>query len=374
MKFEIPKKDLLSVVGKLVGITNEKTVHPILNGVLIDIADEQQVYLTATDLEISLRAKVEAQVSVSGGVVVPARKFLDVVKMLPGKTVSCRLVDNQLKVASGKTQYKIATWPAEDFPNVSIELPDSMIDVEVESLKRILSRTVCSVASDKDCFDNVLAGVYLHSPGIDGLRVVGCDGHRLSYDQIDDFPALQLLGEQEGIIVPKKGIRETLRLLENADQVSLGLLENRLCIQVPNALLSMQLLEGNYPQYEHVIPDHTTSIMVDVERQVLLGALRRMAVVTDQVHKSIRMTVCSDLLCLEAGTENPMTGTAREEIPASYTGEEFKMTYNINYVMETLQNMQTDNVRIHWVDKNHGGLFLEPDNHNYLTMIMPMNE
>ncbi|SMC23540.1 DNA polymerase III, beta subunit [Desulfacinum hydrothermale DSM 13146] len=367
MKWEIDREALLSALTKVVGITDKKSTMQVLSHVLLEATEEQQLYLSATDLDISLKTQVEAQVSLAGRTTVSARKFLELIKELRNETVRCELGDNErLRVAAGRTQYKLATIPAADFPHFSIAVSNETFEVEAGALRRVLTRTVYPVPMEEDSLS--IPGLYWHPVGEDLLRMVGSDGHRLAYDQIP-FPALQFMGDNKGITVPRKGIQEILRLLEKTDQISLGLYENRLFAQTPNARLSIQLLEEDFPQYDLIIPQEASGFF-EMDRQALIGALKRMAVVTDQTWISVRMTIRPDLLILEAG--NPELGTAQEELPIHYDGEEFTVAYNIRYVIEALQNMQAEKVRVQWLDEYHGGLFLEPDNPDHLALVMPM--
>ncbi|MBZ4660209.1 MAG: dnaN [Desulfacinum sp.] len=367
MKWEIDRDALLTALTKVAGITDKKSTMQVLSHVLLEADEDQQLHLSATDLDISLKTQVDAQVTIPGRTTVSARKFLDLVKELRQETIQCELTDNdRLTVVGGRTRYKLSTIRAEDFPHFTVSVARQSFDVEAGALRRALSRTIYTVPMDEDPLS--VPGLYWHPVGEELLRMVGSDGHRLAYDQIP-FPAARFIGDEAGITIPRKGVQEILRLLEKSHEISLGLHENRLFAQTPDTYLSIQLLEEEFPQYDLIIPD-AESGHLEMDREILIGALKRMAVVTDQSWVFVRMTVSDRLLVLEAG--NPELGTAQEELPVDYLGDGFSVAYNIRYVIEALQNMQSERVRFQWLDEYHGGMFLEPDNPDHLALVMPM--
>ncbi len=367
MDWHINRETLLSALTKASGISEKKTTMQILGNVLVEASEDHAITFSATDLDISLRTQVEGEVDTPGRTTVSARKFLELVKELSHETIHCRLGEDQrLTVSGGHTRYRLATMRPEDFPHFTVVDPDKTFSVDTKVLAAALSRTLYTVPLDEDPLS--IPGLYWQLIDSNTLRFVGSDGHRLAYDQIS-FPAEELLSGQPGITVPRKGIQEMLKILEKADEATLGLHESRVFLRTGDTYLSIQLLEDEFPQYDMIIPEDRSGFF-EADREIFHAALKRMAVVADQTWIFVRFIVHPNLLVLEAG--NPELITAQDEIPVNSSGEEFTVAFNVRYVLDAVQSLRSSSIRFEWLDSLKGCLFLEPDNPDCLALVMPM--
>jgi DNA polymerase-3 subunit beta len=348
-------------------ITEKKTGMPILFNTLLKASDARTIEFSATDLELSLCTRMESRVDIPGSSTVSARKLLEIVRELPDENITLeQLLNDKLLIQSGRSRFELSTIPADDFPHMNFYLDAEFSKCDVSVLKNSLSKTLYAVPVEEDPFS--IAGLYWHRVESGAVRFVSSDGHRLAYYGMpeDVFSELDL---GKGIIIPRKGVQEILKVLEKEEDVSLALHENCLILKAPDTVLSIQLLEMEFPDYQLIIPDDRPfSFLVD--RETFFHALKRVAVLTNQKWRYVRFIVSSGALELEAG--NPEVGNASDAVDIEYEGESFTVAFNIKYVMDTVQAMESPHVQFEWVDQFHGGVFVSPDDAGYLSLIMPM--
>lgn len=368
MKAHIDKVSLIQVLQKIQSTTEKKTHMPILSNVLVNAMSEQQmVEFTATDLELSIWTRLKASIEESGSVTVSARKLLEVVRELPQEVVEFRAHGgNRLMVKTGRSRFELATIPADDFPFVHFFEAVHRIPFDRKILREAFSRTLYAVPSDDDPFS--VAGLFWHRLSSDALRFVASDGHRLVYSEVPGT-AFEGLDLGRGVIIPRKGVQEILKLLEKDGEAGLAIHENSLLLSIPDALLNVQLLDAEFPEYQLIIPDERPYVFT-TDKETFLQALKRVAVVSDQKWRHVRFQLRPGLLELEAG--NPETGQAADAVDVDYSGDEFVISFNIRYVIEAVQAIESRRIRFEWVDQFHGGVFVGEEDSSCLGLIMPM--
>lgn len=367
MKIQIETTLLTGVLQKLINITEKRTNIPILSNTRIKALGENIVEISATDLEISLRTEVKAQIEVPGMTTVSARKLLEAVRELPYQSVTLESVaDSRLLVHAGRARFELQTIPAEDFPHLNFHEGADFSRCDASLLRTALDKTLYGVPSEEDHFS--VAGLFWHFMAPDHFRFVSCDGHRLAYFDIPEasFPKLNL---EKGIIVPRKGAQEIIRILEKEDEAFLSFDENCLILKTSATVLSVQLLDAEFPEYQVIIPDERP-FSVELSWEAFLSALKRMAVLTNPRWRHVRFTIKENLLELQAG--DPEVGNADDALDVDYQGDEFTIAFNVKYLLETMQSIQSEKIRFEWLDAFHGGVFVGPDDPNYFSLIMPM--
>lgn len=367
MKIQIETALLSGVLQKVINITEKKTNIPILSNILIKTLNPDRLEISATDLEISVRTEIKAQFEVPGMTTVSARKLLDVIRELPYQTVTLEdQADSRLLVHAGRARFELQTIPPEDFPHLNFHESAEFVRCDTSLLQTAVEKTLYGVPSDDDHFS--VAGLFWHSPEADHCRVVSCDGHRLTYFDLPgtSFAPLDL---EKGIIVPRKGAQEIIRLLEKEEEAFLSRDENCLILKGANTILSIQLLDAAFPEYQLIIPDERP-FSIELGWEEFLAALKRMAVLTNPRWRHVRFTVKENLLELRAG--DPEIGNADDALDVEYHGEEFTIAFNVKYLLETMQSIESGKVRFEWLDAFHGGVFVGPDDPNYFSLIMPM--
>lgn len=367
MKLVIDKGALSHVLQKVQAVTEKKSGMPVMSNALLDFSRDQFLEVSATDLELSLRSRVAAQVETPGKTTVSAKKLLEVVRELPSEQVLLEhLPNSRLLIESGKTRFQLSTIPAEDFPEMKFYEDMELSPFSAALLRKCFGKTLYGIPMDNDPFS--VAGVYCHPVGEELLRFVSSDGHRLSYYEVPRENAAPLHMDP-GIVIPRKAVQEILKAIEKEETVSLGLQGNRLVLKTADTTLSMRLLQAEFPDYQLIIPDHRPFACL-VNRDEFHAALKRVAVLTNTRWRYVRLVIASGTLNLES--ENYELGNASDVLDIDYQGEEFTVAFNVRYVMEAIQVIDSSQVRFEWVDPFHGGVFLDAEDPGYLGLIMPM--
>ncbi len=367
MKISVQTPSLVSALQKVQNITEKKSNMPILANLLLKATDQQVVEISATDLELSFWTQFTAQIQEPGSISVAARKLLEITRELPQEQILLELLPNQrLMVLAGRSRFELATIPWEDYPHMNFYQEIEYLKCDAKVLKSALDKTSYGIPAEEDPFS--VAGLLWHPTESERLRFVSSDGHRLSYVEIpgEQFNKLQL---GKGVIIPRKGVHEILRILEKEKEASLGIFENCLMLKTEDSLLSIQLLEAEFPEYQMIIPEERP-FAFQVNWENLHSALKRMAVLTDQKWRHVRFIIREGSLELEAGSQD--IGVANDLLDIDYQGGDFTVAFNIRYVLDTVQAMKSSQVRFEWVDQFHGGVFLAPDDPAYFSLIMPM--
>lgn len=368
MKVQVEKGSLVQILQRIQSVTEKKSSMPILSNTLVKASAEQMLDFSATDLELSIWTQSLARVDDAGNITVSAKKLLEIVRELPHEYIVLESQPNsKLNILAGRSRFELATIPAEDFPHLSFYQDDlEPIPCDPVLLRKSLSKTLYGIPVEEDPFST--AGLFWHPVDSGQYRFVSSDGHRLAYFQVpgESFENIDI---SNGIIIPRKGVQEILRILEKETETALGIHENCLILKTPNTYLSIRLLEGQFPDYQLIIPEERPfSFMVDWE--TFYYALKRVAVLTDQRWRHVRFLISNGTLQLESG--NPEVGNASDVLDIDYEGDDFTVAFNIRYVLDAVQAIESPQIRFEWVDQYHGGVFLGSDDPGYLSLVMPM--
>ncbi|MFZ5842823.1 MAG: DNA polymerase III subunit beta [Pseudomonadota bacterium] len=364
MKFTIARENLLPALNMVCGAVERRNNLPILANVLVSI-EEERLSLTGTDLEVELRAEVPLEKGEPGDITVPARKFLDIVKALPDKQpVTFQLGDGRVTVRSGSNRFTLTTLPASEFPSLE-EGPGAVsFDLPQVELRSLFERTQFAIAQGDVRY--YMNGLFLELKS-GRLRAVATDGHRLALaearnpvDASGDF----------GVIVPRKGIMELLRLLEPSDQtVKVTVGTNHIRIQTDSYHFVSKLVDGKFPEYEKVIPRSGDKIMV-INRDVLKEALGRAAILCNEKFRGVRLNLKTGQLMLVAN--NPEQEEAEIEVDVDYGSSELEVGFNVNYLMDIVNAVKWDKLRFMFSDAASPALAEEQGGSGTLYLVMPM--
>ncbi len=369
MKFKIGKKTLLDGLSKVQGITGRKSNIPMTSNVLISTT-ENKIMILATDLEIAFQGKYEAEILAEGATAVPSRKLYEIVRDFPSDVVSVSETENKwIKIVDESIEYNIVGMDTDDFPGLPDVEGAELFEIDNDALKNIIEKTMYSVLADEGRAH--LAGVFFEMTGAEQgrrLRMVSTDGHRLS--RIDEpIKEGQRFELKEGVIVPKGGMVEVLRLLEEKKDVQLGFKDNNLIVNKDAEKLVIRLVEGEFPDYDLVIPK-TNKAEVRVGREALLLMLKRMSILSSDKYRSVHFKVAKKTL--EATTRNPDLGESREVMPVQYKGGDIEIAFNPRYFIEALSTMKSDEVIIKLNDETTPCVLEGENDPGFLSVIMPM--
>ena len=367
MELNIAVPDLAKALQRVQGIVEKKTTMPILANVLLSASEEGKLTVSATNLEIGLTGTYAADVKEAGSITLAGRALYDIVRSLPESTVSLkRAANNWVEITCGKISYRVVGMAADGFPSLPEFEDVEFLELDPVAFKEMIDKTLYSVCTDETRYN--LTGVYCEpmSQG-PGIRMVSTDGHRLSLIErpMEAAPPLK-----RGIIIPRKGVMELRKLLEESVGASrLGFVENSAIFEQDGLTMTMQLVEGQFPDYNQVIPESHTRRMV-VSRAAFQSALKRTSLLSPDKAQGIRLDLTSGVLALSAN--NPDLGEAREEFSVDYDGEPLKIGFNFKYLADVLSVLTEDEVEVLLTDRLSPGVLTGVGTEHYRAIIMPM--
>jgi DNA polymerase-3 subunit beta len=363
MKLVAAREALLKPLQAVIGVVERRQTMPILANVLL-IAKDDKLSITATDLEVELVATAEVEVVGGGEVTVPGRKLLDICRALPeGAQVQISQSGEKLAVKSGRSKFSLTTLPAAEFPTIDDINAGQALELQQETLARLLDKTHFSMAQQDVRY--YLNGLLLET-GKKYLRAVATDGHRLALCQAE-MPGGKLPEQQ--VIVPRKGVLELQRLMTGEGSLNLELGSNHIRIQLDGIRFTSKLIDGRFPEYERVIPQDTSNSLT-ADRQAFRGALQRTAILSNEKYRGIRLTIQENAIVLQA--HNPEQEEAEEELEVGYGGVEIEIGFNVNYLLDALGAIDSEQISLALVDGNSSCLLREPGNDDCKYVVMPM--
>ncbi|MCE3009393.1 MAG: DNA polymerase III subunit beta [Proteobacteria bacterium] len=367
MKLEIEKKDLMSLIGKTQNIVEKRNTMPVLVNVLLE-ADQNNLKVFATDLEVSLTDSVPCKVIQSGKVAVSAKSLFEIAKELSeGFIQLTKKENNWLEIKQGKYNSKIVGISAEEYPVFPSSLAQNFIRIESEVLQDMIDKTLYSVSTDETRYH--LNGVYFEQKSDSGYTMVATDGHRLSLisKQLDQKKNI-VTGQ--GVIIPRKGLHEIKKLLESiSGQFDLAIEGSQLIVKHGSTTLMIRLIEGKYPNYQQFIPQKL-SRKIKINREAFLTSLKRVSLLAN--HKSKAVTLSLSKGRMEIASNNPELGDAKEEIEVGYDGQDMKIGFNAKYITDILNAINDDEVDFEINDQLSPGLMRPHNDQNYTCVVMPM--
>ncbi|HXH03992.1 MAG TPA: DNA polymerase III subunit beta [Candidatus Competibacteraceae bacterium] len=365
MKIESQRESLLKPLQNVIGVVERRQTLPVLSNVLL-VAHDTGLVMTATDLEVELSARVAVPIAEGGEITLPGRKLLDILRALPeGAAVSLSVEDGKARLSSTRCRFTLATLPAADFPTLE-DLPFELeLRLPRAQFKRLIERTHFAMAQQDVRY--YLNGLLLDI-GEGRIRAVATDGHRLAYCE----QALEEGGEivPRQVIVPRKGVQELLRLLNDGDgTVALKVGTNHIQVQLDDIGFTSKLIDGRFPDYQRVIPRQGERVIL-ADRLVLRNALARAAILSSDKYRGIRLQL-EDWM-LRAQAHNPEQEEAEEEVEVNYSGGPLEIGFNVNYLLDALGALSGDLARLSFTDAVNPCLIQEAESEDCKYVVMPM--
>lgn len=352
------------------GIVERRHTLPILSNVLIRKSGALVSFLS-TDIEIQITSHAEiGQTGEDASITVSARKFLDILRSLPNDSeVTITLSNRKLTITQSKVRFNLQTLSADEFPTV--KAPEQLsvrLSVSQRSLKALLHAVHFSMAQQdiRYYLNGLLLVVEQHS-----LKAVATDGHRLAYNAITDIQILEWpANERVELIVPRKAIIELQKLLQdNDDSVHVEFSNNQVKFNLGNIEILSKLIEGKFPDYQRVIPKaHSKQILI--HREVLQGALARASILTSEKFKGVRLMLSEHALKISA--TNAEQEEAVEELEVDYNQEPLDIGFNVQYLLDVLNNQKGQTITLSLHDANSSALILAPEDAEFKYVVMPM--
>jgi DNA polymerase-3 subunit beta len=368
MEFSMERNLFLAGVQRTLGIVERKTTIPILNNILLSAGDNK-VRMVATDREIGLIADYEATVKVPGDITVAARKLSEMLREIEGDVIEFKKLDNNwVNITCDKVVYRIPGIPADDYPEVVEEADDGFFRMKSDIFKEMIGKTMFAISTDE--MRPGLNGVYFEcKKGKVGM--VATDGHRLSIVTMDIGDEDSIHEDMEGIIIPRKGVSEIRKLIEDgSDYIEMAIRDKRACVfKKDSTILRVLLIDAEYPDYKKVMPkDDGTEIQIN--RDKMLRSLKRMSVMSSERFSGVKIEVAGDKVLLSS--INPDVGEAKDEIDISYQGENMTVGYNVRYLIDAIDVIHEDTISLMMRGKEGPGVIQPTENKNYMCIVMPI--
>lgn len=364
MQITITREELLKPLSYVTGVVERRQTLPVLSYVLLRQQDGAMTF-TGTDLEIEVIAKA---VRAGGGdieMTLPARKLFDICRALPNDAeITIKKEGEKSIVKSGKSRFALVAVPVTDFPNVQANQWEQALTITQKDLRKLLEQThFCMAQQDVRYYLN---GLLLEVSG-KKIRGVATDGHRMAISELrleKDNP-----GERQ-IIVPRKGVQEMLRLLgDTEDSVELQFGINHLRARTSDFVFTSKLIDGRYPDYNKVVPGKQSK-KIHLDRNLFRETLSRVAILSSEKYRGVRLTLNPKSLRLTA--HNPEQEEAQEEISIEYAGEGMEIGFNVNYMMEAISALPSEQVEFGLNDPNSSCTLISPGTTYPQYVIMPM--
>ncbi|CAH8232113.1 DNA polymerase III subunit beta [Vibrio aestuarianus] len=364
MKFTIERSHFIKPLQQVSGTLGGRATLPILGNLLLKV-EENVLSMTATDLEVELISRVTLEGDCeAGNITVPARKFLDICRGLPDSAVITVVLEgDRIQMRSGRSRFSLATLPASDFPNIEDWQSEVEVEVTQAELRGLIEKTQFSMANQDVRY--YLNGMLFE---IDGsiLRSVATDGHRMAVSQISlaaDFSNKQ-------IIVPRKGVQELVKLLDAPEQpVVLQIGSSNLRAEVNNFVFTSKLVDGRFPDYRRVMPQHTNKTL-ETGCDELRQAFSRAAILSNEKFRGVRVNLANNEMRITAN--NPEQEEAEEMLDVTFEGEAIEIGFNVSYVLDVLNTLRCEQVRVSMSDANASALIENRDDDSAMYVVMPI--
>lgn len=367
MQFEVAKQVLLKAISNVNGAVEKKNTIPVLQNIKIEAKDDK-VVLLATDMDILVTSTFESDMKSGGSTTVPAQMFFDIVRKIPE---SAPIMISQesptiLQIKSGKSKYSLPCIDAAEFPNLSEGELGEEVEVESDKLAKMIDKTRFAISNDETRY--YLNGLYLQAmPKADDsfeLRSVATDGHRLALS----FLPTNNFKTAFGVILPKKSVAEIRRIVDGAKKVKLAVSRVKIKITSDQTTIVSKLIDGEFPDYDKVLPKNNTQIAV-INKKVFFDCVDRVSTVATDKHRSVKLIVENGKMNLQVSTNDG--SFAYEELDVNYSGDRIETGFNSRYLLDIIGQIEKDELLMRFKDGVSPAI-IEAKDMNSVFVIMPV--
>jgi DNA polymerase-3 subunit beta len=372
MKLSITRTELLRGLGRIQSIVEKRNSMPILANTLLEAlttGDDATLQLAATDLEVGIRSQHAAKVETAGGLTVSAKKLFEIVRELPDDLVELEATANSyLEIRCNRSRFTLAGTAAEEYPTLPEFSPEKTVPIPAGVLSAMIERTMYAASVDETRYN--LNGVYFEVlEESSEIRLVSTDGHRLAcVDHAIDGDVSALAS---GVIIPRKGLGELKRLVDedDAEEIELAFANNSGLARKGDVTLVMRLIEGEFPNYNQVIPKDLSRHLI-LPTDTLVQALRRVALLSSERSRAVKLELGDGQLVISSS--NPDLGDAREELDVDYGGDALTVGFNARYLLDAIAAIHSKEIRFSFHDELSPARVTPPDDEKTLGVVMPM--
>ena len=361
LKISCPRDEFLRQLAIVSRAASTRTTVQVLAGLLLR-AQEGRLELAATDMEISLRSSLEADVGSEGAVVVPGRLLVDLARLLPSDDVSIehRPGEGIVEVVSGTASYKLHTYNADDFPRLPEVSAAPLVAVDAEAVLETTGKV--SRAASRDESRPVLTGILVRFEG-DRLVMAATDSYRLAVKETQ----LEAGGLELDAIVPARALGELTRIAQGGDELQLGVQENQVLFATDGVLLTTRRIEGQFPNYRQLLPEAFEHELT-LPRDEALDVVRRVSVMA-QRNAPLRLRFAEGELTVSAQTQD--VGEARETLPVPFAAEPLEIGFNPEFLRDGIESIAGDEVRMKLISPLRPAV-LQGEGDDFSYLIMPI--
>jgi DNA polymerase-3 subunit beta len=373
MNFDIEKKEFSKGLSIMQSVAGRKTTLPILSHILMQW-DKNALFLTGTDLETGIREELDATTHRPGSASVSAKKLYEIVRELPEETIRIEKRENHwISLRCGKSLFNLAGLDPDEFPTLPAYQDGNFSRISTRLIREMVEKTVFAASNEESRYHlNGVLLVQANQGGKEMLRMVATDGHRLSFV---DREAQAVRGIEKGIIIPKKGILEVKKVIGDRDgegEMELYFDTTHGFFKMGKSLMVVRLIDGEFPDYEQVIPKGNDK-RIAVVKEKMYGPVRRVSTMASERVEGIKLSVKKDVI--EFSSFHQDFGDAKEEVDVAYEGPPLEIGFNARYLMEALSVIDGDEVTLELKDEGSPGL-VRPSapegSSNQFSIIMPM--
>jgi DNA polymerase-3 subunit beta len=365
MKLEITKESLLEAISLVIGVVERRQSMPILSHLLISLSDGE-LSVIGTDLEVQVQVQtlIDAKTSEAGKVTLPGRKLYDICRSLPeGAILLVGEENGKTKVSSGSTKFSLSSLVASEFPLMSSEVTDNQIELDSDDFIRLLEKTSFSMANQD--VRHYLNGVMLQIKN-NNMYAVATDGHRLA---LSCHPLKEEAPTDFNIIVPRKAVIELQKILLSGKKVIIKSNKNQISVKQDQKTLTSKLIDGNFPDYERVIPPSPTNV-ITADRKKIKQSLQRVSILSNEKYRGIRINIDTNQILIRAN--NPEQEEAEESLSVGFNGDSLEVGFNVGYLIDILSVIEQDEIKLSFIDSSSSCLVRGVNNERDTYVVMPM--
>ncbi|MFZ3199558.1 MAG: DNA polymerase III subunit beta [Candidatus Acidiferrales bacterium] len=368
MEFTVKKFDLVGELEMTQGVVERKTTIPILSNILCEVKGNR-LAITATDLELSIHASCEAKVKKEGAGTIPAKKLLDLVRLLPEEEIRFKLQENHwIHISCDRRNYRLVGMSKENFPALPA-FPQPLVQIPAALLADAIAKTTFAISLEESRY-TLNGALLVIKPG--SLTMVATDGHRLA--MVETNHKFEGFSGEARLLVPKKAMTEVQRLAAQSEPdalVEFAQDESHLFFKFDGRLLTSRKLTGQFPNYEAVLPRDANKTVV-LERGELQDALRRVSQLADQRSHAVKFVLAKE--GLEISASSPEYGEAKEAIEKEFKGEPIAIGFNAQYLLDFLAAAPDGPISFELKDEQSAGQLrpLADESSRYRYVVMPM--
>ncbi len=364
MKFSAQREVLLQPLSQVIGVVERRQTLPVLANFLV-VAQGNRLSITGTDMEVELIASVKADISSDGEITIPARKLVDIVRMLPeGASITISLEGDKVTLSSGRSRFTLSTLPATEFPATDQVETLETVKIQEGALKRLLDKTSFAMANQDVRY--YLNGLLFEF--VDGkLKTVATDGHRLAICELAEDLGVP---QNRQLIVPRKGVIELSRMLSDSDDlVELALGKNHIRLVKGNTVFTSKLIDGRFPDYGAVIPVGTDR-HINLDKNSFTQALQRASILSNEKYRGVRLEASGNSIKIIA--HNPQHEEAVEDLEAELNFDQIAIGFNVTYLLDALMALDSETITMELKDANSSCLLTVQGDDSNRHVVMPL--